>query len=446
MGEYFTSLNDSWPFIEEHKFVSRGNMTGVTLTSAIVIPDGTNYTTISEYLADESNRGSNSQHRFQCILMGYCRDFYNFTLKTQRTDSWGYTSEGVIDFDGLVGLLQHKSVDIGCTPLIFRSDRLMVVDYCHAGWILRSVFIFRPVSVTPDTISVFTKPLSVKVWWSLLASMCLFIICLKIISSSERNIVENVRNVLDVSWSYIILNVFGALCLQGTMTDSSLNSGRITILSMSILCVLIYQFYSGFIVSSLLMMPHKAINSLLDLISSSLDAGIEDILIDRDFIRYAKDKIILDLYHTKVEKPNHDGFYKPADGMEKVLQGGFAFHVETSSAYPLIKETFPTNVLCELQEIQMYHTQFMYSSVQKQSHFRELINYCVLRMYENGIMHRMRSLWDAKKPNCLSDTFVELVSVGLEEFSAALYILLFGCVASILILLGEISWNKYKRN
>lgn len=52
---------------------------------------------------------------------------------------------------------------------------------------------------------------------------------------------------------------------------------------MLIFAALMFQFYSASIVSSLLITPSVNIKDLKDLLESSLDAGVEDILYNRDY-------------------------------------------------------------------------------------------------------------------------------------------------------------------
>lgn len=86
--------------------------------------------------------------------------------------------------------------------------------------------------------------------------------------------------------------------------------------------------------------------------------------------------IAIELYNKKIKNSNNNsGFYEPEDGLRLVKKGGFAFHVETSTAYPIIEETFTNEEICELQEVQMYRTQPMHTNLQKGSPFREMMNY-----------------------------------------------------------------------
>jgi hypothetical protein len=66
----------------------------------------------------------------------------------------------------------------------------------------------------------------------------------------------------------------------------------------------------------------------------------------------------------------------PADrGLDLVKSGSFAFFVEDSTAYKIIRDTFDEKVICELSEIEMFPPQRMVAIVQKNSTFRELFYY-----------------------------------------------------------------------
>lgn len=61
----------------------------------------------------------------------------NFSrLNVQRIDSWGYKQHDG-HFDGLVGLLERREIDFGSSPLLYKLDRMPVVDYSFGNWILK---------------------------------------------------------------------------------------------------------------------------------------------------------------------------------------------------------------------------------------------------------------------------------------------------------------------
>lgn len=68
----------------------------------------------------------------------------------------------------------------------------------------------------------------------------------------------------------------------------NLYSGRIVIFTSVLFTYILYQFYSGGIVSSLLSEPPKTINDLKDLLHSPLQIGIEDMIYEKDFFDVSK--------------------------------------------------------------------------------------------------------------------------------------------------------------
>ncbi|XP_068895605.1 ionotropic receptor 75a-like [Tenebrio molitor] len=424
---------------QSNKFWTRKNMTGVQFKSAVVAPD--HHVKLTDYLASEDNRQLNSMHRFQSVTVNYCKEMYNFTLHVQRTNSWGYlTPNG--HFDGLVGLLERRLVDFGSSPLIYKLDRMPVVDYSYGNWILRSTFIYRRPKIVEASHKIFMRPLSTTVWICIALMMAVLIGFLKIIFSRETRILADLNEV-DSSWSFLFLFTLGAFCQQGATCHPQLLSSRTLSVFVFLFCILIYQFYSASIVSYLLMDPPRRINNLKDLSDSNLKAGIEDILIDRNYFVQTTDPAAIELYNTKIKGISNDsGFYEPRDGLELVRRGGFAFHVETSTAYPIIEETFTNQEICELEEVQMYRTQPMHTNLQKNSPFREMMNYCMLHLVEDGLMDRLRKYWDARTPVCIESAKKITIHVGLKEFSAGLIVLFYGVCSSLVILAGEIITSR----
>lgn len=52
-----------------------------------------------------------------------------------RTNSWGYLKNGT--FDGMIGALVRKEIDVGGSPAFFRIERAKVIDYTTRTWISR---------------------------------------------------------------------------------------------------------------------------------------------------------------------------------------------------------------------------------------------------------------------------------------------------------------------
>lgn len=74
-----------------------------------------------------------------------------------------------------------------------------------------------------------------------------------------------------------------SIFIPGSSEHPLLPAGRYIVWLILLFTFAIYQFYSASIVGSLLMVKPKSIRTLRDLIDSSLDLGIEDIIYNRDF-------------------------------------------------------------------------------------------------------------------------------------------------------------------
>lgn len=62
-------------------------------------------------------------------------------------------------------------------------------------------------------------------------------------------------------------------------------------------------------------------------------------------------------------------------GVELIKTGAYAFHVQESTAYERISETFDEKLICRLSEIEVFRPDFLVISLQKNSTFRELYSY-----------------------------------------------------------------------
>ncbi|CAH1113584.1 unnamed protein product [Psylliodes chrysocephalus] len=357
----------------------------------------------------------------------------NITL----SKSWGYiTSDG--SFDGLVGALQRKQIDYGSSPLFVRTDRAEVMEYGRRTWTLRAAFIFRnPKTVV--SIGVFTKPLSTSIWLSLFFTSSCVLFILKLTQSMEKT---KVNRKSEASWSYLIICAVGVFCQQGVTNLPFTYSGRITMLFMIVLSYLVYQFYSASIVSNLLIKPKTLIKSVEDILKSTMRAGCEDILYNRDYFLYTSDKPSKDLYLQKIlSGVNNSNFLTPQEGLDLVKEGGYAFHVELATAYPIIQSTFSERSMCELREVQMYRTQPMHSNLQKYSPFRDMFDTCLQRLAEYGILDKEITFWHPNKPECVQSKDALNFHLGIEYFYPVLTLLLIGIVLSLIILILELYVN-----
>ncbi|TDG47462.1 hypothetical protein AWZ03_006054 [Drosophila navojoa] len=286
-----------------------------------------------------------------------------------------------------------------------------------------------------------------------------------------------------------VLFFVGIICQQGLGFSTSFTSGRTIVITCLLFSFCIYQFYSASIVGTLLMEKPKTIKTLSDLVHSSLQVGVEDIVYNRDYFLNTKDPVSMELYAKKITKvpssnenaggaggeeepapppPGTDAksfrdivhshevgahakentatnWLDPDTGLRRVKHERFAFHVDVAAAYKIIAETFDEREICDLTEVSMFAPQKTVSITQKNSPMRKVISYGLRRVTETGIFSYQFNIWHSRKPPCVKKIETSDLHVDMDTISSALIILLFSYGIALLVLGIEILYAKWKR-
>ncbi|XP_038211109.1 ionotropic receptor 75a-like [Zerene cesonia] len=410
-------------------------LTGINIRLTVVYPEPIVHETFEHFLNQRKKFQIDSVHKLKfCTLMMYLRDMYNFTYKLQRTTSWGYLRNG--SFDGLVGVLQRKESDFGGSSVFFRRDRFEAVNYAVETWGARICFIFRHPKYPGGLYAIYTRPLASTVWYCTIA--LLLVIAAFLLALLKLNMLQIPGDEQDVSPSLAILFMFSALGQQGMTIHRRSATIQIIIFITFVFTLTLYQYYNAMIVSTLLRESPKTIRTLTDLFESNLKVGVEDVIYNKDYFKRTTNPVARALYHKKVVTRYENNFYQPLRGMGLVKAGGFAFHVDTIIAYPTMRWSFTESEICEVQEVYMIPPQKMGAILQKDSPYKEHVAVGIRKMFETGIMSRLKSLWDEPKPSCIRTPDTTAFSVNIHEFSMALIVLSVGMMLSIVILFCEI--------
>nr|CAH7719322.1 unnamed protein product [Callosobruchus chinensis] len=236
----------------------------------------------------------------------------------------------------------------------------------------------------------------------------LMIVALKLSHAGEKmsEHLENPWKTLGAYLSLMPLQHFGLTAVPYFL------AGRIIILNLFVFSLIIYQFYSASLVSNLLIQPKSDIKTVSDILQSNMKVGCEDILYNKDYFIYTTDKSHKQMYKKLMRAPNNS-FLDPGEGIRLVDKGGYAFHVELVTGYPIIQKTFSNKHICELNQVPFVH-----------------------RLAEHGILHREILFWHPKKPECNQAEKMFNV-IGFDYFCPALSVLGCGMLFSLVIFIGE---------
>lgn len=192
----------------------------------------------------------------------------------------------------------------------------------------RVLFMFRhPKSV--DATNVFLAPFDSVVWWAILGFGVLSAYIVRNMFSVENH--KKVKNSLKTqetnedSYSNSVLMVFGFIFQQSYYQNPLLTSSRIVILNLLVFSVLIFQFYSSFIVGSLLTEAPKYIKTVKQLLNSRLEFGIDVVPYIIDNFHIAKEESTVQLYNKIMENPEK-ALMPLQTGLNLLKRGWFAFY------------------------------------------------------------------------------------------------------------------------
>ncbi|XP_050090715.1 ionotropic receptor 75a-like [Anopheles aquasalis] len=362
--------------------VRRQNLHGHTLRASMVI---TNPETI-HHLSDYRDKHIDTITKVNYILTNYLASYLGASVNYTRVSTWGYYNSTTGLWDGMIGELVHGAADLGASPLFFTTDRIAVIEYLAMTSETRSKFIFRSPKLS-YTDNVFVLPFDTHVWACIIAVIVGSSLLLLLTLWAERRVTgsqataSNPPPPANADASTLLPNLrdtllmmYGASCQQGSaMLPSSCSARAITMLIFTVLMFL-YASYSANIVA-LLQSPSTKIRSLEDLLASRLKFGVHDTVFNRYYFTHATEPTRKALYEQKIHGAGGggDSFLELEQGIERIRQGLYAFHVEQGVGYKVISETYQEDEKCGLQEIQYLQVIDPYYAIQKNSPFKEHI-------------------------------------------------------------------------
>ncbi|KAJ0175499.1 hypothetical protein K1T71_008658 [Dendrolimus kikuchii] len=426
-----------------NNYLTRMDLSGVLIKVTVVVTRDLINETIEEYLVNSVKDGMDSIHKSKFfMILKYIQAMYNFTMELSSTHSWGYVRNG--SFDGMVGALINGQADIGGSPIFFRIDRSKFIDYAVETWPASFSFVFRHPKHSSGFYTIYTRPLDHSVWYCIFGLLLITGVSMFLIL--KANIRNQSHDAEDSSISLAFLFSFGTLCQQGMPITRNTASVKVLIFITLAYSVTLYQYYNAVIVATLLREPPTTIKTLRDLLHSNLKIGVEDVLYNKDYFQRTTDPVAIELYKKKVAYSKHYNFFEPDKGMALVKQGGFAYHLDTIIAYRFMQKQFTDREICELRNVILYPPQKMAAAVPKRSPYKEHMASGIRKIFESGLMRRLKTSLDAPMPKCTHTPDSSIFSVNISEFSSPLIALTFGMIISLIILCCEIFIKNVTKN
>ncbi|XP_063982332.1 ionotropic receptor 75a-like isoform X2 [Diachasmimorpha longicaudata] len=384
--------------LSEYKYIRRADLQQLCLNFSVVLyypplPD------LMTYLSTYMHIKMDTMTRAHYPVAMYLQDMYNFSIKIHQATTWGYLVNG--SFNGLIGDIISGFIDMSLTPFEFHGIRMDFVEYAVETWYADVSFTF----LHPKTSA--------------------------LQQHYEATTQDTEMNVIDTG-----LTTVAALSQQGLSESPMFFSGRITFLSLFFWALLLYQFYSASIVSSLMTAPPRWIKTIKDISDSELEVASHFVQYYHNLFKTSTDPDVIELYNRKIKsRPNR--FLSVEEGFRKVQGGGYAYLTETTATYPLLSSTFSEDQICAVEEIRLRKPRSISLIMPKNSPFKKIMNYGLRKIVQSGIMHRLQKIWRGARPRCPENYNDRPTPMGMTEFSPAIFLLCIGLIIAMAILVME---------
>lgn len=149
-------------------------------------------------------------------------------------------------------------------------------------------------------------------------------------------------------------------------------AGRLIFIVLLLSSGVLYDYYTSTMVSSLINEKIAPLTTVCDLVQSRLEVGIDQ---QKEYgLNWFKTNNHSDIKHLYNTKLIHNSRIKVTakEGMARVQNGGYAFHIETTTGYALIETSIKQKGACDLAEITAIPPQWASFLVQKRSQYAEM--------------------------------------------------------------------------
>nr|AOE48120.1 putative ionotropic receptor IR16 [Scaeva pyrastri] len=437
------------PYFWQTTVQRRRNFSDITLNGGVVINAAPKGIPLSVYIESYKYKHLDTMQRKTYHLLKIMKEIYNFRIKIVISDLWGVRQNG--NWTGIIGKILNGEVAITLSPLRFTQQRVLVVRYLPEVHVEIARFLFRHPRRSPIR-NKFLEPFTPVVWYTVFAITIAGVFLMAITMHHEFENYESVNgssagagNGAENKLDFFTLIILEAIFLQGPSQMFQFVSTRTLIISICIFAVMLNQFYSAFIVGSLLADVPRTIVSMPALFNSSLDVGMENIAYNYELFINTSNQMAKDIYVHRIMRNPQTNILPLQKGLERIARGGYAFHVTLVRAYHILKDKLTEQEFCDLQEVAMEQPFPTCAAVPQGSPYKDHFASSILQLRETGLMAYHDKLWAVDKPQCSAEMMEKDTKVDMEHFVPALGLLSVAMLTSWMILIVENLVHRQKK-
>ena len=373
-----------------------------------------------------------------------------YTIDSPADRSYGNLDKNGT-WSGMIGELANGRADVSLARLYIRPDRAKVVDYLDAvpvDTIKETFYIQKNLDEIPNFSEYFyrslLKPLDVNVWWSLLVSMTVLSIILRIILRANYKKAENSQTVKDMTWGSCLFSSFMTLVGQGWATTPDSLAARTTTIFSWMLGIVIYTTYTSNLISYLTVVTVKRpISSLQDFSEQSnwTLAVLPGHGILSDW-KVSHDTYSRELFERSASGEGFLEITSEPEDVHRLAQPKVMAYASHSTLLHLMG-----NHACQmvtLEDNAVYDVIRVYLAMRKGiPKLRADVSDLLMRLRETGALCRLKNHWlshSGEKNAC--EQVQKRHALSFAEFLPVLAAIVPGLMFSVLLLAVELGWAK----
>ncbi len=383
-------------------------------------------------------------------IIHYIQKACNFstTWSIEASGSYG-TPEGNGSWNGLIGRVQRREVDVIAAMLSVKSERSAVVSYAHVFFQDKAtLIILDPNKNKHNTLNwhSFLKVCTSSAWILLFTGLLLiFIGHLTILTTKETGLLTGITS----SLAFIYTSFLQLDCrFMGTTTLSH----KILILSTVSYSLIAMVYIEGMLFSLIITKerPYK-LRSFADTIEHGYQVMVThgtSYVLDLELAPAGSGRRLV---FEDMMKDNPDAYYTftTFEDMREILLRQQKSALYTSSLVFLGDPDLLT--LTQLDDALNDPLAF---ALQKDSELLGLINYQVVKLHQSGMLHFLKHKWiNSRRPDLWSCGMEEALALGYDHLAPYMLVLVFGIFVAALAVAGEAAMSrtfnrnkKYKKN
>ncbi|XP_070000168.1 glutamate receptor isoform X2 [Penaeus vannamei] len=356
------------------------------------------------------------------------RDILNFTQRCTRPPDggWGALRNG--SWTGMIGELVKGEADVAVAPLDKTYIRSLVVDYPHPLSLEGYVLVIKRPQGSSSTWNSYLREFQPSSWLVLCAVLAALTVVLTFLGRLSPD--ETAMSAGDA-----VLVTIAALCQLGTDAVFSSISSRILFITLYLTCVLVYMFYTSFLISALTVnkvsLPFRDLQGMFE--KKTHTFGFHGGGSLEDYFRTSSIQVNKNIW-TEMVLPNPHSLQQARNGLQQVLEGRHAFM--TNKVFFLSKYFHCGFYILPGDYFLVAKTWPM----RRGSPLFPVFNHHMIAMAESGLVVKSSRRWMPRGASCESSS---VDAIGLATVMTAF--LLLGSAAALasgLVLLERLSFNK----